>query len=162
MMRDVKGLIVMAKRHAPVIAAFDAPIPSPEDRRLAGKELRIAVPRSSHAVWYPPVDRRDPVEVLIESNRGRVAELVPLRYARMSVSPFTFLRGSAQVMAFDLASRPSTDLEVRLCGDAPLSNFGAYASPERRMMFDLNDFDEASQGPFEWDERRLAASEDLE
>jgi uncharacterized protein (DUF2252 family) len=145
----------MTKRALP---AFDAPIPSPEDRRLAGKERRIAVPRSRHAVWDPPIDRRDPIEVLIESNRGRVEELVPLRYSRMSVSPFTFLRGSAQVMAFDLASGPSTDLEVRLCGDAHLSNFGAFASPERRMMFDLNDFDEASPGPFEWDVKRLAAS----
>jgi uncharacterized protein (DUF2252 family) len=145
----------MTKRAIP---AFDAPIPSPEDRRLAGKERRIAVPRSRHAVWDPPIDRRDPIEVLIESNRGRVEELVPLRYSRMSVSPFTFLRGSAQVMAFDLASGPSTDLEVRLCGDAHLSNFGAFASPERHMVFDLNDFDEASPGPFEWDVKRLAAS----
>jgi uncharacterized protein (DUF2252 family) len=145
----------MVKRAIP---AFDAPIPSPEDRRLAGKERRIAVPRSRHAVWDPPTDRRDPIEVLIESNRGRVEELVPLRYARMSVSPFTFLRGSAQVMAFDLASGPSTDLDVRLCGDAHLSNFGAFASPERRLMFDLNDFDEVSPGPFEWDVKRLAAS----
>ncbi len=148
----------MAKGYEPVIAAFDAPIPSPEDRRLAGKERRIAVPRSRHAVWDPPADRRDPIEVLIESNRGRVQDLIPLRYARMSVSPFTFLRGSAQVMAFDLTSGPSTDLEVRLCGDAHLSNFGAFASPERRLMFDLNDFDEASPGPFEWDVKRLAAS----
>ena len=109
-------------------------------------------------MWDPPTDRRDPIEVLIESNRGRVQDLIPLRYARMSVSPFTFLRGSAQVMAFDLASGPSTDLDVRLCGDAHLSNFGAFASPERRLMFDLNDFDEASPGPFEWDVKRLAAS----
>jgi uncharacterized protein (DUF2252 family) len=145
----------MSKRSIP---AFDAPIPSPQERRLAGKERRIAAPRSHHAEWDPPIDRRDPIEVLIESNRGRVEELVPLRYSRMSVSPFAFLRGSAQVMAFDLASGPSTDLEVRLCGDAHLSNFGAFASPERRMMFDLNDFDEASPGPFEWDVKRLAAS----
>ncbi len=148
----------MAKRSAPLIASFDAPIPSPDERRLAGKQLRETVPRSSHAVWAPPTDRRDPIEVLIESNRGRVEDLVPLRYARMRVSPFTFLRGSAQVMAFDLASGPSTGLEVRLCGDAHLSNFGAFASPERRLMFDLNDFDEASPGPFEWDVKRLAAS----
>jgi uncharacterized protein (DUF2252 family) len=148
----------MSTPQAPVIAAFEAPIPSPEDRRLAGKERRIAVPRSHHAVWDPPIGRRDPIEVLIESNRGRVQDLIPLRYARMSVSPFTFLRGSAQVMAFDLASGPSTDLEVRLCGDAHLSNFGAFSSPERRLMFDLNDFDEASPGPFEWDVKRLAAS----
>jgi uncharacterized protein (DUF2252 family) len=147
----------MSKRPAP-IAAFDAPIPSPAERRLVGKQQREVVPRSSHARWDPPADRREPIEVLVESNRGRMEDLIPLRYARMSVSPFTFLRGSAQVMAFDLASGPSTDLEVRLCGDAHLSNFGAFASPERRLMFDLNDFDEASTGPFEWDVKRLAAS----
>ena len=140
------------------LPAFDAPIASPEERRLAGKQRRSAVPRKAHAAWEPPADRRDPVEVLVESNRGRVPDLVPLRYARMSVSPFTFLRGSALIMAFDLASGPSTDLEVRLCGDAHLSNFGAFASPERRLMFDLNDFDEVSTGPFEWDVKRLAAS----
>lgn len=151
----------MPPRRPPVIAAFDTPIPSPEERRLAGKQQRETVPRSSHAVWEPPTDRRDPIEVLIESNRGRIEDLIPLRYARMSVSPFTFLRGSAKVMAYDLVSGPSTDLEVRLCGDAHLSNFGAFASPERRLMFDLNDFDEASPGPFEWDVKRLAASIDI-
>jgi len=140
------------------LAAFDAPIPSPENRRLAGKQLRSTLPRVGHAAWDPPIDRRDPIEVLIESNSNRVEDLVPLRYARMSVSPFTFLRGSAQVMAYDLASAPSTNLEVRLCGDAHLSNFGVFASPERRLMFDLNDFDEVSPGPFEWDVKRLAAS----
>lgn len=148
----------MTPRRTPVLPAFDGPIPSPGDRRLAGRQLRSDTPRSSHGVWEPPTDRRDPIEVLIESNRGRVEDLVPLRYARMSVSPFTFLRGSAQVMAYDLASGASTDLEVRLCGDAHLSNFGAFASPERRLMFDLNDFDEASPGPFDWDVKRLAAS----
>jgi uncharacterized protein (DUF2252 family) len=98
------------------------------------------------------------VEVLVESNRSRLQDLVPVRYARMGVSPFAFLRGSALVMAHDLAAGPSTDLEVRLCGDAHLANFGVFASPERRLMFDLNDFDEASTGPFEWDVKRLAAS----
>jgi uncharacterized protein (DUF2252 family) len=151
----------MAPRRPPVIAAFDAPIPSPQERRLVGKQLRANLPRSRHSEWEPPSDRRDPIEVLIESNRGRMEDLIPLRYARMSVSPFTFLRGSAQVMAYDLASGTSTDLEVRLCGDAHLSNFGAFASPERRLMFDLNDFDEASPGPFEWDVKRLAVSVDV-
>ena len=148
----------MTKRNTSVLPAFDAPILSPKDRRLAGKKRRGTVPRSSHAAWDPPTDRPDPVEKLVDSNRGRVPELLPLRFERMSMSPFTFLRGSAQVMAFDLASGPSTDLEVRLCGDAHLLNFGAFASPERRLMFDLNDFDEASDGPFEWDVKRLAAS----
>ena len=138
--------------------AFDEPVPSPAERLAAGKAHRQAVPRVSHALWEPSSDRRDPIEVLVESNRSRLQDLVPLRYARMAVSPFTFLRGSAQVMAFDLASRPSTDLEVRLCGDAHINNFGVFASPERRLVFDLNDFDEAAPGPFEWDVKRLAAS----
>lgn len=140
------------------LSAFDAPVPSPAERLAAGKAHRQAVPRASHALWEPSSDRRDPIEVLVESNRSRLQDLVPLRYARMAVSPFTFLRGSAQVMAFDLASRPSTDLEVRLCGDAHINNFGVFASPERRLVFDLNDFDEAAPGPFEWDVKRLAAS----
>lgn len=140
------------------LTAFDDPVPSPADRLAAGRAHRVTVPRSSHGLWEPPADRRDPVEVLVESNRSRLPDLVPLRYARMAVSPFTFLRGSAQVMAFDLAAGPSTDLEVRLCGDAHIGNFGVFASPERRLVFDLNDFDEASPGPFEWDVKRLAAS----
>ena len=140
------------------LAAFDDPVPSPADRLAAGKAHRQVVPRASHAAWEPATDRRDPIEVLVESNRSRLQDLVPLRYARMAVSPFTFLRGSAQVMAFDLASWPSTGLEVRLCGDAHISNFGVFASPERRLVFDLNDFDEAAPGPFEWDVKRLAAS----
>ncbi len=153
-------MAVMVKRRSPTLElpAFDAPIPSPDERRLAGKQRRSAVPRKAHAVWEPPTDRRDPIEVLIESNSARVRDLVPLRYARMSVSPFAFLRGSALIMAYDLASGPSTDLEVRLCGDAHMSNFGVFASRERRLMFDLNDFDEVSPGPFEWDVKRLAAS----
>jgi uncharacterized protein (DUF2252 family) len=142
----------------PGLLAFDAPIPGPEQRRAHGKAHRSTLPRSAHATWQPTGDRPDPVEVLVESNRSRLQDLVPVRYARMSASPFAFLRGSAQVMAHDLASAPSTGLEVRLCGDAHLANFGVFASPERRLMFDLNDFDETSPGPFEWDVKRLAAS----
>src|SRR4051794_11662415 len=115
------------------LPAFDAPIPSPGERRLEGKARRTALARTAHAVWEPPADRRDPVDVLIESNRNRMPDLVPVRYERMSASPFAFLRGAAQVMAYDLASAPSTDLQVRLCGDAHLSNFGVFASPERRL-----------------------------
>jgi uncharacterized protein (DUF2252 family) len=140
------------------LTSFDAPIPPRAERLAAGKAHRTAVPRTSHGLWEPQPDRFDPVEVLVESNRSRLQELVPLRYTRMAVSPFTFLRGSAQVMAFDLASGPSTELEVRLCGDAHISNFGVFASPERRLVFDLNDFDETAPGPFEWDLKRLAAS----
>jgi uncharacterized protein (DUF2252 family) len=109
-------------------------------------------------VWEPTNDRFDPIDVLVESNRTRVQQLVPLRYARMAASPFSFLRGSALVMAYDLAMGPRTPLEVRLCGDAHLANFGIFASPERRLVFDLNDFDEAAPGPFDWDVKRLAAS----
>lgn len=138
--------------------AFDAPILAPAERRRAGKQHRSLVPRAAHGVWDPPAERRDPVGVLIESNRTRMPDLVPVRYQRMSTSPFAFLRGSAQVMAHDLALGPCTGLMVQLCGDAHLSNFGVFASPERRLMFDLNDFDEASTGPFEWDVKRLAAS----
>ena len=117
------------------LTAFDDPVPSPADRLAAGRAHRATVPRSSHGLWEPPADRRDPVEVLVESNRSRLPDLVPLRSARMAVSPFTFLRGSAQVMAFDLAAGPSTDLEVRLCGDAHIGNFGAIATPARRPRF---------------------------
>ena len=140
------------------LLAFDEPIPAPEERRLAGKALRQEIPRSAHAVWEPGPDRRDPIEVLVESNSRRMPDLVPLRYSRMAMSPFAFLRGSALVMAYDLAMLPRTPLEVRLCGDAHLANFGLFASPERRLVFDLNDFDEAAPGPFEWDVKRLAAS----
>ena len=139
-------------------AAFDAPIPAPTERRAAARALRKMVARSAHAAWEAGVDRPDPVELLVEQSRSRVPELVPLRFARMAQSPFAFLRGSALVMAHDLATTTDAGLEVRLCGDAHLANFGMFASPERRVVFDLNDFDEAFPGPFEWDVKRLAAS----
>ena len=140
------------------LAAFDAPIPTPAERRTAGKAVRAKAPRRVHAKWEPTPNRRDPIEVLVESNRTRDQGLVPLRYARMAASPFAFLRGSALVMAYDLAMGPRTSFEVRLCGDAHLANFGIFASPERNLVFDLNDFDESAPGPFEWDVKRLAAS----
>lgn len=142
----------------PITAAFDAPHRPPDERRAAARALRKQVPRSAHGVWEPHSDRPDPVELLVEQNRTRVPELVPLRFGRMAVSPFAFLRGSALVMAHDLATTPTSGLDVQLCGDAHLANFGIFASPERRLMFDLNDFDETSPGPFEWDLKRLAAS----
>ena len=120
--------------------------------------MRKEVSRSAHGLWEPSSDRPDPVEMLVEQNRTRVPDLVQLRFGRMALSPFAFLRGSALVMAHDLATTPDAGLEVRLCGDAHLANFGMFASPERRLMFDLNDFDEVSVGPFEWDVKRLAAS----
>jgi uncharacterized protein (DUF2252 family) len=128
------------------------------ERRARGKAARAEVPRSSHGRFEPNPLRRDPVELLQSQATTRVPELVPVRYGRMLVSPFTFYRGGALLMAADLADGPRSGLQVQLCGDAHLSNFGVYASPERRLVFDLNDFDETLPGPFEWDVKRLAAS----
>src|SRR3954469_16750537 len=128
------------------------------ERAARGKSVRAEVPRSSHAVWKPAPGRRDPVDVLENQARTRVPELVPIRYGRMLVSPFTFYRGAAALMAADLADAPRTGLEVQLCGDAHLSNFGAFAAPDRRLIFGVNDFDETLPGPFEWDVKRLVAS----
>jgi uncharacterized protein (DUF2252 family) len=116
------------------------------------------VPRSSHGEWSPPTDRRDPVELITSQNQSRLQFLVPIRHWRMSQSPFAFYRGGAKVMAHDLATTPSTGVQVQICGDAHLSNFGVYGSPERDLVFDLNDFDETLPGPWEWDVKRLAAS----
>jgi uncharacterized protein (DUF2252 family) len=127
-------------------------------RLLAGEKLRDKVPRTSHAKWNPPPDHRDPIDIMEESNRGRMPELIPLRYGRMLASPFTFLRGSAALMAYDLATTPSTGLRVQACGDCHLLNFGFFATPERNLVFDLNDFDETLPAPWEWDLKRLAIS----
>jgi len=116
------------------------------------------VPRSSHAEWALAADRPDPVELLERQAVSRVGQLVPLRYARMLASPFAFYRGAAAVMAADLSRAPCSGFDVQLCGDAHLSNFGAYASPGRRLVFDVNDFDETLPGPWEWDAKRLATS----
>lgn len=132
--------------------------PTPEERRLAGRARRTDSPRSSHAAWAPGDDREDPIAILERQAADRVPELLPLRYARMAASPFAFLRGSAAVMAADIATTRPTGLRVQCCGDAHLSNFGLFASPERRLVFDLNDFDETLPGPFEYDVKRLAAS----
>jgi uncharacterized protein (DUF2252 family) len=128
------------------------------DRAAVGKSLRTDAPRSSHAAWEPRSDRPDPIALLEEQAVERVPELVPIRYGRMSASPFAFYRGAAYVMASDLAGSLQTGLQVQLCGDAHLANFGAFASPERQLLFDLNDFDETLPGPWEWDVKRLAAS----
>ena len=116
------------------------------------------MPRNQHGDWSAPSGRGDPVEILEEQAASRVPELVPIRYGRMLVSPFTFYRGAADLMATDLAGAPRTALRVQLCGDAHLSNFGAFAAPDRRLVFDINDFDETLPGPFEWDLKRLVAS----
>jgi len=131
---------------------------SPDERAAAGKAARSVAPRTSHGEWQPASDRPDPVELLEHQATSRVGQLVPLRYGRMLASPFTFYRGAAAVMAADLAPTPRSGFEAQLCGDAHLSNFGAFASPERRLVFDLNDFDETLPGPWEWDVKRLVAS----
>jgi uncharacterized protein (DUF2252 family) len=128
------------------------------DRIQRGKAARATAPRSSHARFDPPADRRDPIELLEAQAQTRVPELVPIRYGRMLVSPFTFYRGAAKIMASDLATTPNSGLAVQCCGDAHLSNFGMFASPERRLVFDINDFDETLPGPWEWDVKRLAVS----
>lgn len=129
-----------------------------DERHGLGKEARDRAGLDDHAGWRPPPDRRDPVELLEEQDKTREPDLVPVRHGRMMISAFTFYRGSAAIMAADLASTPTAGLGVQLCGDAHLSNFGAYASPERQLLFDLNDFDETLPGPFEYDVKRLAAS----
>jgi uncharacterized protein (DUF2252 family) len=131
---------------------------SPAARAAAGKAARTAAPRSSHGEWQPAADRADPVDLLEHQAGSRVGRLVPLRYGRMLASPFAFYRGAAAVMAADLAPTPRSGFEAQLCGDAHLSNFGAFASPERDLIFDVNDFDETLPGPWEWDVKRLAAS----
>jgi uncharacterized protein (DUF2252 family) len=123
-----------------------------------GREARKLVPRSSQGGWSPPKDRFDPISILEAQAASRVPELVPIRYGRMAATEFAFLRGAPAIMAADLASTANTGITVQLCGDAHLSNFGFYASPERALLFDLNDFDETLPGPFEWDVKRLAAS----
>ena len=127
-------------------------------RHERGRDARRLVPRGSHAQWAPAPDRPDPVGLLEAQAKGRLEELLPIRYGRMMASPFAFLRGSAIVMANDLAGTPKSGIHAQLCGDAHLLNFGAYASPERALLFDLNDFDETLPGPWEWDVKRLAAS----
>jgi len=144
---------------APLESVFSGPPPLTVAERIArGKAARREVPRSSHAVFEPTAHRLDPIELLERQAEVRVSELVPIRYGRMLASPFTFYRGAALIMAADLAATPRTGFQVQCCGDAHLSNFGMYASPERRLVFDINDFDETLPGPWEWDVKRLAVS----
>ena len=131
---------------------------TPEARAETGRVVRARVPRSVHGEWEPAPDRLDPTEQLARQEVTRVPELVPLRHERMAASPFAFFRGAAAVFASDLAACPRTDLTVQLCGDAHLENFGGFATPERSLVFDINDFDETHPGPFEWDLKRLVAS----
>jgi len=129
-----------------------------EERAAAGRAARQAASRAAHAEWTPAPGREDPVAIVERQEETRIAELVPIRHARMLRSPFAFFRGAAAIMAADLAGRPSPGLTVQLCGDAHLGNFGTFAGPDRRLVFDLNDFDETLAGPFEWDVARLATS----
>jgi uncharacterized protein (DUF2252 family) len=131
---------------------------TPAERAARGKQARAAVPRDSHAVFDPPPDRPDPIGLLEQQAASRVPELVPVRYGRMMLSPFSYFRGAALPMASDLAGTPVSGLAVQACGDAHLSNFGIFGSAERRLVFDVNDFDETLPGPWEWDVKRLAAS----
>jgi uncharacterized protein (DUF2252 family) len=132
--------------------------PNVAERTARGKEARKTLPRAALGEWSPPDTRAEPFVLLHEQEETRVPELVPIRHQRMRESPFAFYRGSAVIMAADLASRPSTNLPVQCCGDAHLANFGGYSAPDRRTVFDINDFDETNKGPFEWDVKRLAAS----
>jgi Uncharacterized protein conserved in bacteria (DUF2252) len=132
--------------------------PSRSDLHAAGKSLRDKCPRESHAIWKAPHRRPDPLRLLAASNKGRLQELIPIRYGRMVHTPFTFYRGAALNMAADLAGTPATGLCVQACGDAHLLNFGAFATPERRVIFDINDLDEMLPAPWEWDVKRLASS----
>ena len=134
------------------------PVRTRRQRYEAGKAARQSVPRSGHSGWKPGRDRPDPVDTLLAESRNRVPSLVPIWFGRMSLSPFTFYRGSASIMARDLSTTPSTGARAQLCGDAHLSNFGVFATPERDRVFDINDFDETLPGPWEWDVKRLATS----
>ena len=149
-MQAVKGMQRSEKR-----GVFHVPV---KQRLAAGKKLRTKVPRSSHGEWRAAKNRRDPIELLKESDRERLPELLPIRYARMRESPFGFLRGAAPVMAADLAATPVTGIRVQACGDCHVANFGGFGTPERQLVFDINDFDETLPAPWEWDVKRLAAS----
>ncbi len=152
------GAPAASKRRAAKQAQVVVPHLTVSERVARGKAARAEVPRSSHATFEPSANRPDPVELLERQAKTRVPELVPIRYGRMLVSPFTFYRGAALIMAHDLAGTPRSGLTVQACGDAHLSNFGVFASPERKLVFDVNDFDETLPGPWEWDVKRLAVS----
>jgi uncharacterized protein (DUF2252 family) len=148
-------------RRAPIhVEAFNAGFPRATQAELyaKGKKLRKKCPRSSHAIWKAPPDRRDPIDLVEDANKGRLTELIPIRHGRMMLSPFTFYRGTALNMAADLAPTPATGIRVQVCGDAHLGNFRLFATPERRLIFDIHDLDETLPAPWEWDVKRLATS----
>ncbi len=137
---------------------FQSDYQTVEQRRQHGKNMRTETPRGAHSAWNSPGEQRDPIEILEKSNAGRLESLIPIRYGRMLKSPFAFFRGSASLMAYDLSMTPRSGIPVQACGDCHLSNFGLFATPERNLIFDLNDFDETHPAPFEWDLKRLVAS----
>ncbi len=152
-----------AKTEEPVASVNPSPLPQthtgPVAERVArGKTLRERCPRKAQAEWKPPAKRADSTDLLIENSRGRLEDLVPIRYGRMMANPFAFYRGAAAIMAYDLSHTPATGLIVQACGDCHLLNFGGFATAERKIIFDINDFDETSIAPWEWDVKRLAAS----
>ncbi|CAB3789534.1 DUF2252 domain-containing protein [Pararobbsia alpina] len=148
----------VSRKHPGAAPGTVIPKLSADERAAKGRALRDQVPRTSHAGWKPREDRRDPVELICEANAGRMLQLIPIRLGRMSASPFAFYRGSASLMAADLATTPTSGIRVQACGDAHLMNFGGFATPERNVIFDINDLDETLPAPFEWDLKRLAAS----
>ena len=154
----LSGQEAASRRMARAAATKPVPHPSVEDRQRKGRLARAETTREQLAAWEPREDRRDPVALLVGQETSRVQELVPVRHARMATSAFAFYRGAALLMASDLAEVPRTSLDVQLCGDAHLSNFGLFAAPDRSVIFDVNDFDETNPGPFEWDVKRLATS----
>ena len=158
MVKISKRLRPRIRSRAPARDRLDDQYVPWERRWQEGKALRERVPRESHAGWKPPKDRPDPIDILIKSNAPRLPDLVPIRNARMLSSAFAFLRGSAAVMASDLSRTPKSGIKVQACGDCHLMNFGAFATPERLLIFDINDFDETLPAPWEWDLKRLAAS----
>ena len=157
-MADTKTDATLAKPGNPVNYGSGNGVTSVAGHEAAGKAARNKISRSSHAAWETWTGRPNPVDTLARQDKTRVPQLVPIRHGRMLASAFTFYRGGAAIMAGDLAMTPSSGLTVQLCGDAHLSNFGGFAAPDRRLIFDINDFDETHPGPFEWDLKRLAAS----
>ena len=151
------------KSEEPAAPASSFPVPQTHnvpvaDRLARGKALRERCPRKAQAEWKPPAKRADPINLLIENSRGRIEDLIPIRYGRMMANPFAFYRGAAAIMAYDLSHTPSTGLNVQACGDCHLLNFGGFATAERKIIFDINDFDETSIAPWEWDVKRLTTS----
>lgn len=157
-MSPSKKKSVQGAAREPKFGIYEPTFRSRKERLNAGERIRESLPHSSHAVWKPPRKHRNPIDLLEASNRYRLPSLVPVRYGRMLRSPFTFLRGSAGLMVHDLASLPNTGIRVEACGDCHLLNFGLFATPERNLIFDINDFDETLPAPWEWDVKRLAIS----